>query len=61
MPDDLSNAGGQDHKRINLEHDFELSDWAKKFGVSPDELRRAVEAVGDEAVKVEEHLRGRRK
>ena len=61
MPDDLSNAGGQDRKRINLEQDFELSDWAKKFGVSPDELRRAVEAVGDEAVKVEEHLRGRRK
>jgi hypothetical protein len=59
MSDDLKSRGGQDRKRIDVHQDYELRDWAAKFGVTPDELRRAVQAVGDQADAVEKHLRGR--
>jgi hypothetical protein len=56
MPDDKQSTGGQDRKRIAVSEDYELRSWAKKFGVTPDELKRAVEAVGDQADKVEQFL-----
>lgn len=56
MPDDKQVTGGQDRQRINVNEDYELRDWSRKFGVTPDELKRAVRAVGDEAEKVKEHL-----
>ncbi|MBA3479571.1 MAG: DUF3606 domain-containing protein [Lautropia sp.] len=58
MADDKTKPGGQDRKRINLSEDYEVRDWAKKFGVSEDELRKAVGAVGNDAAKVEAHLKG---
>jgi hypothetical protein len=58
MSDDKSKAGGQDRKRISLSEDYEVRDWAEKFGVSEDELRRAVEKVGNQAEDVERELRG---
>ena len=60
MADNLTRSGGQDRKRINLSQDFEVRDWAKKFGVSEDELRKAVGAVGADASKVEAHLKGQK-
>ena len=60
MADNLTRSGGQDRKRINLSQDFEVRDWAKKFGVSEDELRKAVGAVGADASKVEAHLKGKK-
>jgi hypothetical protein len=35
-----------DRKRINVHEDYELRSWSKKFGVSPNELRRTVSKVG---------------
>jgi hypothetical protein len=61
MSDDKSNRSGQDRQRINVNEDYELRDWSKKLGVSPDQLKEAVQAVGDRAEKVEEHLKGGRK
>ena len=60
MADDLSRTSGQDRKRINLQQDFEVRDWSAKFGVTPEELKKAVAAVGSEAAKVEAYLRGRK-
>ncbi|WP_374565566.1 DUF3606 domain-containing protein [Ideonella sp.] len=57
MPDNKQSAGGQDRKRINVHQDYELRDWAARFGVTKDELKRAVDEVGDEAEVVERHLR----
>lgn len=57
MADDKTKSGGQDRTRIALGEDYEVRDWSKKFGVTPDELRAAVEAVGNEAAKVEEYLK----
>jgi hypothetical protein len=59
MSDDTRNSGGQDRKRINVNQDHELRDWSKKFGVTPDELKKAVSSVGDRAEAVEKHLKQR--
>lgn len=58
MADDLKSRGGQDRERINVHQDHELRDWSKKFGVSKDQLREAVQAVGDRSDKVEQYLKG---
>ena len=57
MPDDKTKTGGQDRKLINLSEDYEVSDWAAKFGVTVEELKKAVGAVGNEASKVEAYLK----
>jgi hypothetical protein len=57
MSDNLQQRGGQDRRRINVNEPYELRDWSRKFGVSPEELQEAVRAVGTDAEKVEEHLK----
>ena len=58
MPDNLDKSGGQDRKRIDVGQEHELRDWSRKFGVTPDQLKEAVQAVGTQADKVQEHLQG---
>jgi hypothetical protein len=60
MPDNPDIRGGADRQRINVEQDYELRHWSQKFGVTADELRRAVKEVGPMAEAVEKHLRGRK-
>jgi len=60
MSDDKSKTGGQDRKRISVNEDYEVRDWSKKFGVTPEELKAAVKAVGSDAADVEAHLKGKR-
>lgn len=60
MSDDKTKSGGQDRRRINTSEDYELRDWSKKFGVTPDELKAAVQAVGNDAAAVEAHLKNKR-
>lgn len=60
MSDDKSKTGGQDRQRISLAQDYELRDWAKKFGVEPEELKAAVNAVGDQAADVEAYLQNKK-
>ncbi len=56
MSDDKTKVGGQDRARINLAEDYEVADWSKKFGVTPEQLKAAVAAVGDRVEDVERHL-----
>ena len=56
MSDDKSKVGKQDRDRINVHQDYELRDWARRFGVSKDELKKAVESVGNSAEAVRKHL-----
>jgi hypothetical protein len=58
MSDDLSKRGGQDRTRIDVSQDYELRDWAQKFGVSKEQLKAAVKAAGDRAADVERYLKG---
>ncbi|MDB5999439.1 MAG: hypothetical protein JWP52_1138 [Rhizobacter sp.] len=60
MADDKTQTGGQDRERIDVHEDYELRDWAKKFNVTPEQVKDAVAAVGDRAADVEMHLKGSR-
>ena len=57
MSDNKQKVGGADRRRINVNEDYELNDWAKKFGVTRDQLKEAVQAAGTDAAKVEQHLK----
>jgi hypothetical protein len=57
MADDLTNRGAQDRARINVNEEHEMRYWREKFGVTADQLKAAVKAVGVEAKAVEQHLR----
>jgi hypothetical protein len=56
MPDDKSNTGGQDRKRISLSQDYEVQDWCRSLDTTPEKLQEAVHAVGDQADRVREYL-----
>lgn len=56
MPDDLSKRGTADRSRIALGEEHEVRYWTEKLGVSREELERAVNAVGNSADRVREHL-----
>jgi len=56
MSDDTTKRGPQDRNRINLNERYELDYWKKKFGVSEEELRSAVERAGNSAEAVEREL-----
>jgi hypothetical protein len=58
MSDDKSKSHGQDRQRINVNEDYELRDWSKSLGVTPERLKEAVRAVGDRADKVREYRKG---
>lgn len=59
MADDPRKRGGQDRQRIDVTQDHELRSWSERFGVSKEQLKEAVQAVGDRAAKVEAHLKER--
>ena len=61
MADDKSKSGGRDRERISLTEDYEIRDWSEKFNVSSEELRKAVEKVGNNAKEVEEFLKTQRR
>lgn len=56
MSDDKSKTGSPDRDRINLTEDYEVQYWTKELGVTADELRAAVNAVGSTSKAVREHL-----
>ena len=45
-----------DEPRIDTADYFDLRSWAKRFGVTPGEVRRAVAKVGNRARDVENYL-----
>lgn len=58
MSDNKSNTGNPDRSLISTSEKYEMDYWSKKFNVSHDELKKAVQAVGNSADKVEEYLKG---
>jgi hypothetical protein len=44
--------------RIDVKDEQALQQWAKKLDATPEQLREAVQAVGDRAADVEMHLKG---
>lgn len=55
MSDDKTKKTQQDRSRIDFDEEHELEYWTKRLGVSKEELRDAVQRVGNtvEAVQLE--------
>lgn len=58
MSDDLTNRGAQDRSRIAMGEEHEVRYWTQQLGVSREQLQQAVDAVGNSAEKVRQHLGG---
>jgi hypothetical protein len=58
MADDKTNRGSPDRDRINTSEPYELRDWAKKFGVTEERIKTAVNEVGNSADAVRRYLEG---
>ncbi len=48
-----------DGERIDVQYDYAVCAWARHFNTSEQRLKEAVQAVGDRADKVRDHLSGR--
>ncbi|MBB5710819.1 DUF3606 domain-containing protein [Sphingomonas xinjiangensis] len=58
MSDNKELRAPQDASRIALHEDYEVRYWSNKFGVTHEQLKEAVDAVGHSAEDVEKHLKG---
>jgi hypothetical protein len=56
MADDPNKAGKPDRDRINVHEEYELCDWSQSLGVTPEELKKAVEKVGPMVADVKKEL-----
>ena len=56
MPDNTHERGKPDRDRINVHEPYELRDWSKELGVTPDKLKDAVQKVGPMVKDVRKHL-----
>lgn len=49
MSDDLNKKGIQDRSKINMNEPHEVTYWTDKFGVTKEELQKAIERTGTNA------------
>ena len=56
----MPNPPGTEPDRIDLQDPQALGHWARQLDATPQQLREAVQAVGDQAADVEMHLKGSR-
>ena len=57
MSDDKTKIAPQDSSRVSVNEDYELFYWTKRFGITKDELKEAVKAVGTSVSALERHLK----
>ena len=62
MPDDKSFVGGADRARVSAAEDYEVEAFARRHGMTPDEVREMVARIGNdrdalerEAAKLRRH------
>lgn len=60
MADDKNIQDGRDRSRVSGSEEYELRHLAEKLNLSTDEVRRAIQQVGNNREKVEEFLRSNR-
>lgn len=56
----MQTQAGVEPDRIDLGDDQAAARWAERLDATVDQLREAVQAVGDKAADVEMHLKGAR-
>ncbi|RYF84586.1 MAG: DUF3606 domain-containing protein [Chitinophagaceae bacterium] len=60
MADNKNLRDGRDRERVAGNEEYEVSYLAEKLNVSAEEVRKAIEKVGNSREKLEEYLRGNR-
>lgn len=60
MADDKNLRDGRDRSRASGSEEYELTYLAEKLDVSTEEIRNAIEKVGNSREKIEEYVRGNR-
>ena len=60
MADDKNMQDGRDRSRVSGSEEYEMQYLAEKLNVSTEEVRRAIEQVGNSREKLEEYLKGNR-
>jgi hypothetical protein len=56
MADDKTKRGWQDRAQINVNEPYELRDWAKKFGITQEQLKDLVKKHGTYVTNIQRHL-----
>ena len=51
-----TSAGSSRDERIDIEYDYAVCAWARHFNTSQQRIKEAVQAVGNRAERVREHL-----
>ena len=59
MADDTSIRSQSDRSRINTSQDHEVRYWSKELGCTPEELKAAVQAAGNQVDKVRAYIQHR--
>jgi len=57
MTDNTKLRGEPDRSLINMNEDYEVAYWTKRFGCTSQRLQQAVNAIGSSAAKVEAWLK----
>jgi len=60
MADDKNLRGSGDRSRVSGSEEYELQYLAQKLNVSTEEIRKAIEQVGNSREKIEKYLRENR-
>ncbi|HEX8313804.1 MAG TPA: DUF3606 domain-containing protein [Flavisolibacter sp.] len=58
MPDNKDLRDGRDRERVAGNEEYEVSYLAEKMNVSAEEVRKAIEKIGNNREQLEEYLRG---
>ncbi|TXH35327.1 MAG: DUF3606 domain-containing protein [Rhodospirillaceae bacterium] len=56
MADDKSKRAPEDGRTVNMNEDYEVRYWTEKWGVSKEELERAVSKVGSRTDAIARYL-----
>jgi hypothetical protein len=56
VPGKSMNKAAPDRSKISIQDDYELKCWARHFGVTQEDLQRAIEKVGNSAASVRKQL-----
>ena len=55
--DDKFKVGSVNRERINPSETYEMEYWSKKFGVTYEQLKSAIRAVGNSTAAIEKQLK----
>ena len=60
MSQENTGTGSPESQQIDVSSEQDLRQWSSKLNVTPEQLKEAVQAVGQQATDVEDHLKGSR-